>query len=69
MLVALAAIATLAVTLGATDIVTAFDCALVGLAHAAEDVITQVTTSLFAKAELAKTALFVPTFVLPIFHW
>jgi hypothetical protein len=64
----LAAIATLAVTLGETAIVTAFDCTLAGLAHDADEVTIQVTTSLFAKLVVVKVALFVPAFVLPIFH-
>jgi hypothetical protein len=59
---------TAAVTDGETAIVTAFDCALAGLAQATEDVMIQVITSLFAKAEDVKIALFVPAFVLPIFH-
>ena len=63
------AILTLAATLGLTTIVIAFDVAGFPVTQLAFDVITQVTTSLFASVVDVKALLFVPTFVPLIFHW
>ena len=48
--VALAAMLTDGVTVVVTDIVIALDVALAGVAQASDDVMTTVTTSLFARA-------------------
>ena len=70
MVVPLAAIETLAVKTGFTTMVTPFDVAGDPVKHGvAFDVITQVTTSLFANAVEVNVAEFVPAFVPLIFHW
>ena len=46
-----------------------FDVTGFGLAQPEFEVITQVTTSPFSSVLVVNTALFVPTFVAPIFHW
>jgi len=67
--VALAAIETLAVRIGLTTIVTPFDVAGEPVKHGvAFDIITQVTTSLFANVAEVNVAEFVPAFVPLIFH-
>jgi hypothetical protein len=48
--------------------VIAFDVAGEPVAQAALDVITQVTTSPFARVVEVKVALLVPTLVAPTFH-
>ena len=49
--VAVAAILTDGVTVVVTDMVIALDVALAGVAQASDDVMTTVTTSLFARVE------------------
>ncbi len=46
-----------------------FEVAVVGDAHPELEVITQLTTSAFAKAALVYVALFVPTLPPLSFHW
>ena len=53
---------------GFTVIVIEFDVTGFGLAHAAFDVITHVTTFPFASVVVVNVELLVPTFVAPIFH-
>ena len=53
---------------GCTVIVIAFDVAVVGFAHANDDVITQVTASAFTNAALVYVLLFVPTLFPFNFH-
>ncbi|KAF5032324.1 hypothetical protein DSECCO2_618510 [anaerobic digester metagenome] len=67
--VAEAETATDGVTTGLTVIVIPVEVAVVGDAHEAVDVITQVTTSPLARALLVYVALLVPTFVPLTFHW
>jgi hypothetical protein len=57
------------VTLAVMLIVIALDVAVVGLAHAAFDVITQVTTCPLVNEEVVNVALFVPAFTPFTFHW
>lgn len=45
-----------------------FEVAVAGLAHADEEVMTQLTMSVFANVELVKVALFVPTSAPSTFH-
>jgi len=68
MVVALAFTATEGVTAVFTVIVTGVDVALVGEAHASEEVITQVTTSPFARAALVYVVPPVPTLAPLSFH-
>ena len=56
------------VTGGFTVIVITFACAVIGLAQAALDVITHVTTWPLVNEVVVKVALFVPAFTLLIFH-
>jgi hypothetical protein len=57
------------VTFVVTDIVTELLVAVVGLAHAAFDVITHETISPFVNPEFVSVVEFVPTFVPFNFHW
>ena len=57
------------VTVGVTVIVSVFEVAVAGEAHALLEVSTQVTASLFTKVVLVKVALLVPTFTPFTFHW
>jgi hypothetical protein len=67
MVVADAEMLTAGVTLGLTVILIELDVAEVGATHAALDVITQLTTSPFAKALLVYVELLLPT--LPPFNF
>jgi hypothetical protein len=62
-------ILTVGVTAAFTAIVIALDVAVVVDAQSAFDVITQVTTALFANVEVAKVTAFVPAFTPFTFHW
>jgi hypothetical protein len=64
-----AAMLTLAASPGVTVIVTALDVAGEPVAQARLEVITHVTTSPLLRADEVNVALFVPTFVVPTFHW
>lgn len=66
--VAEAAMLTEGVTAVPADIVTALDVATAGLAHAEEDVIWQVTTSLLFSVADVKVALLLPALVPFTFH-
>jgi hypothetical protein len=68
MLVALAEMLTLAVRFELTLITILFDVTVVVLTQEEVDVITQVTTSLFANVEVINAELFVPTFTPFTFH-
>ena len=68
MVVADAAMETVGVTLGVTVIVTGFEGAVAGDAFDKEDVITTVTTSLFASDDVWYVALFVPALFPFTFH-
>ena len=68
MLVAEEAMLTLAVTVGVTTIVIALEVAGLPVTQFAFEVITQVTTSLFAGVVDVKVLLFVPVFVPFTFH-
>ena len=63
------AILTVGVNTGSMLIVMPFDVAVVGLAQAALDVITQVTTCPFVNDEVVNVGLFVPAFAPSTFHW
>ena len=63
-----AAILTDGVTVAVTTMLIAFDVAVVGLAHANDDVITQVTASAFTKAAFVYVLLLVPTLFPFNFH-
>jgi hypothetical protein len=69
MVVADEVILTLAVTVGVTTIVIALEVAGLPVTQLAFEVITQVTTSLFARLMDVKVLLFVPEFVPLTFHW
>lgn len=56
-------------TLGLTVMVRLFEVAVAGDAQLALDVMVQVTTWPFVRADVEKVSLFVPTLVAPIFHW
>ena len=62
-------ILTVGVTAAFTAIVTALEVTVEVEAQSAFEVITQVTTSLFAKVEEAKVTAFVPEFEPLTFHW
>ena len=62
------AIETAGVTVGLTVIVIPVDVAVVGLTHAAVEVITQVTICPLVNAVVVNVALFVPAFVPATFH-
>jgi hypothetical protein len=57
------------VTFAFTVTVIAFDVAVVGLAQASLDVITQVTTCPLVNDEVVNVELFVPAFDPSTFHW
>ena len=63
-----AAMLTDGATVPVTAMVIEFDVAVVGLAHASDDVITTVITSPFASVELWKVLLLVPAFTPFTFH-
>lgn len=62
-------ILTVGVTAAFTAIVIALEVAVVVDAQSAFELITQVTTSLFANVEVAKVTAFVPAFEPFTFHW
>ena len=66
--VALAAMLTDGVTVGFTVMVIALDVAVGCVTQVSDEVITTVTTSLFAKVEFWYVALFIPTFAPFSFH-
>jgi hypothetical protein len=57
------------VTDGLTVMVIALEVAVVGDAHDAVEVMTQVTTCPLVSAVVVYVALLVPTLVVPTFHW
>ena len=63
-----AAMLTDGATVAVTAIVIEFDVAVVGFAHASDDVITTVTTSPFTSVELWKVLLLVPALTPFTFH-
>jgi hypothetical protein len=67
--VLLAAIDSVGATTVFTVIVTAFDVTLAGVAHADDEVNTQVTTALLAKVVELNVGLLVPTLPPFTFHW
>jgi hypothetical protein len=69
MLELLADILTVGVTAGVIDIVTLLDEAVTGEAHCAEEVNTQLTTSLLLKVELTKVGELLPALFPFTFHW
>ena len=69
MVVAVAEILTAGVTGEVTVIVIALDVAVGCVTQVKEEVITTVTTSLFARAAFWYVALFVPTLPPLSFHW
>ena len=64
-----AVIVSVGVTVALTVTVMPADVAVVGDAHAEDDVSTQVTTWPLVSALVMKVLLLVPTFVVPTFHW
>ena len=64
-----AVILTLAGSIGFTVIVIGLEVAGFPDTQVKEDVITTLTTSLFARVVLVKVGLFVPTFDPLTFHW
>ena len=62
------AIDTVGATVADLLMVIEFDVAVTGFAHADEEVMIQLTTSEFVKAELVNVALFVPASVVLTFH-
>lgn len=67
--VAEALILTDGITVVVTVIVIALDVAVGCVTHVSDEVITTVTTSLFARAAFWYVALFVPTLPPFSFHW
>ena len=65
----LAAMLTEGATTAVTVMAIAFDVAFAGVAHAADEVMTTVTTSPFANVEFWYWLLFVPTLLPFNFHW
>ena len=63
-----AAMLTDGATVPVTAMVIEFDVAVIGLAHASDDVITTVTTSPLASVELWKVLLLVPALTPFTFH-
>ena len=63
-----AAMLTDGVTLAVTAMVIEFDVAVVGLAHASDDVMTTVTISPFTSVEVWKVLLLVPVLTPFTFH-
>ena len=61
-------IVTAGIKTGLIVIVMPVDVAVVGLAHVASDVISQVTTCPFVKVNVVNVALFVPALVPSTFH-
>jgi hypothetical protein len=64
-----AVIVNVGVTVALTVTVMPADVAVVGDAHAEDDVSTQVTTWPLVSALVINVLLFVPAFAVPIFHW